>query len=156
MTDNVERLEAAELLEKHEIGLAHLYEVYAQKIPEHEAFWRALSTEERTHAFLVRNFRGLMDKKGIKSVARPFRRQEVEAAIKSLGDYLDYARREEISAGEALSTALELEARAIESMIFEVYEDDGEDLKRMLSTLSDDTRRHADTIREKFNQVINQ
>ena len=39
-----------ETLKEHEQALARLYEVYAEKFPEHEEFWTELAHEEVQHA----------------------------------------------------------------------------------------------------------
>jgi len=154
MENKEEQIEMAIMLEKNEIALAHLYLRYAEKLPEFAEFWKDLSEEERTHALMVRTFRTMIEDGSLVYEQRPYKAEEIKAYLADLNEHLNYAMRNEITITEALAVALEMECRALEKKIFEIYDNDPEELKSTLKTLNDDTDRHYECIKKMYDEQM--
>lgn len=148
-----EQIEAAKMMEKHEIALSYLYETYGKKIPGHASLWSKLSMEERSHSFMINTFRGMLEEGTLEVGGRSFKTEEVQASMEKLNDHMNYARRNDITAREALEAALELEGGILENRIFEVREGDPEDLRRVLSAIAEQTRGHYTRIKKRLEEL---
>ncbi len=83
-----------------------------------EKFWTDISTEERTHAFMVRTFRTMIEDGTLVYEERPFTTRDLEAYLNDLNEHLKHARKGDLTITEALSTALEMESRVLEKQTF--------------------------------------
>jgi len=143
-----EQKNAIVLLEKHEMALGHLYEVYAEKLPDHSDFWNDLSTQERSHGFMIRTFRELIESGELTYEDRNFDLDMINTSMEEVNSDVDYALRNDIDVFEALSTAMDLEKGMIEDGLFDIKPNDPEDLKNILEALCDDTKRHFRALEE--------
>ena len=149
-----EQIKMAEMIERYEIGLGYLYQACAEIFPECSAFWDEISMEERTHAYMIRVFRSMVEDGSIDAAERQFKADEVMVYIRDLDEHLGAARRREVSLTEALAVALEMESRSIEQHIFTVFSGDSEELKRVLTMLDEDTRKHYARSKELYEEKI--
>lgn len=153
MEERSGQVEMAEMLERYEIGLAHLYETFAKKVPEHKTFWDEIASEERTHAFLVRNFRSMMESGELEHGPRPFDATLVHKNLESLSKRMDHARRNPLSMADALEAAIEMENNMIERRVFESMDDDSAELKKVLEALMEGTREHYSKVKEMYRRL---
>jgi len=141
------QLEAMEMLQKHESALGHLYEVYGNKLPRHEAFWDDLVVQERSHAFMIQTLRAMIEGGSLVYEYRPFKKEEIKASMQKLSRFMDYALRNDIDMKEALETAMSMEKGMIEDGLFTPRPGDPEELVKVLEALSEDTTRHFQSIK---------
>lgn len=148
-----EQVKIAEQLQKYELGLSHLYRYYAGLFPEHQEFWENLSIEENTHAFMLNNFRKLIEKGEYKLSPRRFSLSSIENNLQRLSSLQNHAMKSGISLKEALESAMEIESGIIEHKIFDPFDDDPPEVKRILNALTEDTRRHSQTVKDLYHRL---
>ncbi|MFO8056379.1 MAG: hypothetical protein R6V10_03690 [bacterium] len=148
-----EQIKIAEHLQKYELGLSHLYATYARLFPEHREFWENLSVEENTHAFMLSTFKELIEKGDYSLTPRRFSLSAIENNMQKLSSFQNYAMKSGTSLKEALESAIEIETGIIENRTFDSHEDDPPEVKRILDALAEDTRRHAQTIKDLYRRL---
>ena len=72
MATKQDQIKTVELMEKYEDGLGHLCQVCAEKFPVAAEFWTEMSTDERTHAFMIRTFRAMLEEGDEEFEDRPY------------------------------------------------------------------------------------
>lgn len=148
MPSEVEQIETLGLMAAHESALADLYRAYAKALPEHEDFFSRLAADEVTHARMVAGF--VDDVKARKVYVRPgrFSSQSILSSLDFARERVAEAERGGMSLMEALSTAKDLEEGLIERKYFEIFEDDGPELMKLLERLAGETEAHRRKVTE--------
>jgi len=147
------QVELAEMLERYELGLASLYDVYKRKFPEHEKFWDELATEERSHAFMVKSLRSMIEDGSLVFSPRPFTGRDVEPYLLDLNEHANYAMKTDFSMIEALVTALEMEGRVLEKDVWQPMDGDSEELVKILEAIVRETEGHHDRIEKLYEKM---
>ena len=140
------------LLAKNEESIGHLYEVYAERLPEYAEFWTELVTEETEHSNWIHE---LMRKVGDGSVfiaKGRFRGQAIQTFLGYLEREIAKAKTAKISLIESLSTALYIEKSLIERKYFEVFDSDSAELGHLLEDLRSATEWHIQKIEKVWSE----
>ncbi|MBN1423116.1 hypothetical protein JXA88_01040 [Candidatus Fermentibacteria bacterium] len=135
------------LLEQNELAMAELYRQCATHVVEHAGFWNDLVTEEQTHALMFQVMRSLVEEGDI-DLSHRESWENVAAMAEAVKREIDAIKGQTLSALEALRFADAMEQNFTESRAFLVYPNDPPELVRLLSSVANDSRRHADRIRE--------
>ena len=148
MPSEAEQIQTLGLMAAHESALADLYRAYAKKLPGYEDFFNSLAADEVLHARMVAGF--VDDVKARKVYVRPgrFSSQSILSSLDFTKERVAEAERGEVSLMEALSTARDLEDGLIERKYFEVFEDDGPELMKLLARLAGETEAHRRKVAE--------
>ncbi len=132
------------LLEIHEERLSMLYNAYAKKFPEHEAFWSSLAAEEVEHARLVRQ---LSEEKGaVDYNTDKLNASAIETSIGYLNDQLANIKKYDITLINALSIAVNFERSIMDGKIYEAFKGRTLSTKNILKQLTDGLKKHVATI----------
>ena len=134
-------------MKEHELAIAELYKVYAEKFPEYKDFWSKFSSEEIQHADYINSLQTVVEESNEDFVIERFKIGAIENSTKYIKNLADTARQSDISLVNALSTAVYLEQALIEKNYFEVFESDSKQTKHILSLLAEDTRKHYEKLR---------
>jgi len=135
-----------DLVKQHEESLALLYSAYADRFPEHGAFWGRLADEETQHAAWVDYLRERLRDDEFGRIVNRFPRPAIEHSIAYVNRLIEEARHGETTDIRAMANALDLEQALIESRYFECVEGDSPELKHTLSLLADSTHEHFERI----------
>ena len=142
-------------LYQHEIAISQLYGAYADQFPEYEDFWGDLSAEEINHASSLEDLSKTV-KDGIESAELGvFSLSSIEASIERVKKLIAQVEDDDLNPLDALSYALRIEEGMIENRYFEAFKGDSPEVCNVLSTLAEDSRRHADTIRQALHECQN-
>jgi hypothetical protein len=139
--------EILDALKEHELALAELYEVYAEKFPEYKDFWTKFSSEEIQHADCINSLQTIVEESNEDFIVERFKIGAIENSTKYVKNLADTARQSDIPLIKALSTAVYLEQALIEKNYFEVFESDNAQTKHILSLLAEGTRKHYEKLR---------
>jgi len=137
-----------EAMKEHELALAELYEVYADKFPEYKDFWTKFSSEEIQHADWINTLQTKVEESPDDFVVERFAIGAVEHSTQYVKKQTNTARQSDMLLINALSTALHLEQALIEKKFFEVFEGDSMKTKHILSLLAQSTQKHYEIMRE--------
>ena len=135
-----------EAMKEHELALAELYAVYADKFPEYKDFWTEFSREEIQHADYIKTLQTIAEKSSEDFVVERFAVETVERSTEYVKGQVNKASQSDILLINALSTALYLEQALIEKKYFEVFQSDNPQTKQILSLLEQETRRHYERL----------
>jgi len=145
-----------EAMKEHELAIAGLYEVYAEKFPEHKDFWTKFVHEEIKHADCISSLQIIVDESTEDFVVERFKIGAIENSTKYVKNLADTARQSDISLINAISTAIYLEQALIEKNYFEAIESDNAQTKQILSLLARDTKNHYDKLNAVRAELIDQ
>jgi len=147
MRSQADQLQTIGLIGAHEAAIAELYRAYAARFPQYATLFTALFEEEIAHARLLAEFVEKVRTGTVQIQSDRFTPQAIHASLDHIGERLKEARKGEVSALAALSTAVDLENGLIEKRSFEVVETDAPELQRILRTLLTDTTAHGERLR---------
>ncbi len=146
---NAQQNEAIEYLARNEEAIARLYQAYADKFPDHQQFWLSLATDENNHAAQIRE---LLSQTNVRLKPDRFNIVTIQNQIKHVEDEIKKISRPEIKLIYALSFALNLELSLLEQKYFDVFDTDSIELKKVLSGLAEETKRHISIVREMWSK----
>jgi len=140
--------ELLEAMKEHELTLAHLYGLYAEKYPEYKDFWTELSLEENQHAAWLDKLWIEIENGSEDIVVERFPIGAVQRSTEYVKNLEDTTNQPDFTLVNALSTALRLEEALMENKFFEVCEGDSIKTKRTLNLLAQVTMEHCHRVRE--------
>ena len=135
-----------EAMKEHELALAELYEVYADKFPEYKDFWTKFSREEYQHADWINTLQTRFEESTEDFVIERFPIGAVENSTEYVKKLAVTTRQSDMLLINALSTAVHLEQALIEKKYFEVFEGDSAKTKKILSLLAQSTQKHYEKL----------
>ncbi|MHB8907421.1 MAG: hypothetical protein ACYDAA_00895 [Syntrophales bacterium] len=139
-----------DLLIRHETAIGHLYELFAEVLPEQRTFWEEMKEEERKHAdFLQELSHKEPLKKWFMNNGR-FKTLAIEGSIEYIERQLERVKKAGIGMLEALSIANDLEEALIEKQFISLNISGPEEIRNVMKGLVADTQRHRKTIAEKL------
>ncbi len=109
--------------------------------------------EENTHAMLLETFKDMIKDGRFDLSSRRFSFTIIEKNMEKLSSLQNHAMRSGISIKEAVESAMEVERGILEHKVFLSYDGDPPEVKRILNTLSEDTRRHSKEVKELYNKL---
>jgi dTDP-4-amino-4,6-dideoxygalactose transaminase len=146
MKTTQEAEEIVDALKEHEQAVARLYEVYAEKFPEHEEFWTELAHEEVQHANWLVILRDRIEKNDEDFAVERLPIATIQSSIGHVMQLAERARQSDFLFTDALSTALQLEEGFIENKYFEVFDGDSADTVHTLTMLAQATQAHYERL----------
>ena len=140
--------ELLEAMKEHELALARLYGLYAEKYPDYKDFWTSLSLEENQHAAWLDQLWSEIENGSEDIIIERFPIGAVQRSTEYVKKLEDTAYQADFLLVNALSTALRLEEALMENKFFEVCEGDSIKTKRTLNLLAQSTLEHCLKVRE--------
>ena len=144
----------ADALAAYEEAIGDLYDLYAVEFPRAAELWHGLSTEEYGHGSMIRDLGARVEDREVFLDGGRFQLREIEAAECSVREQIEVAQDSRMSLVEALERAADLEQSLIEQRSYEVFDSDGENVRKVLAYLRESSVRHRDRIRAYLEQVL--
>jgi rubrerythrin len=137
-----------QLLAQHEQAIGRLYQVYAERFPEHKAFWSRLAAEEAQHADWLQRLL-VRVKEGLGCVrSERFDAREVQDSLANIAQMIDQAAGPDFSSSDALANAAQMENALLEAQYFEIFQGQAAEVTQVQYCLADATRDHSREIQE--------
>ena len=146
-----ESIAILEAMIEHEKTISLLYEVYAEKFQEHNAFWRNLSKEEEEHASWIKQLQKGVEDGYAQFVVDRFPLATINYSISDIKQQIDESKKPDFQLINALSVAVDIERALIENNYFKVLAGDSDLMKSTLTLLAISTQEHLQTVRKMLN-----
>lgn len=148
---NLESKSILDAFEQNELNISRLYEIYSEKIPRKQAFWKKISKEEIRHAKEIRK----IDKEGEVSFEESkFHR----GIIRNIFDFVEVsvkeAEKKKLSHVEALNVALRVEQSFLEKKSFEIFAPNQKTVKEVLQKLNLETEGHIKKLQNELKNAV--
>ncbi|MBN1817423.1 MAG: hypothetical protein JW828_08680 [Sedimentisphaerales bacterium] len=141
-----------QILREHELLIARLYKVYAERFSQLCSFWRELSAEEISHANWLGSLQSKIENGSESILMERFPIAAVQTSLQYVRKQMDRVNDPEFSLLNALSIAMHLEEALIENKYFEVLPEDGEKMREVLTLLARGTQTHLQKVRQAVQQ----
>jgi hypothetical protein len=142
MEEKNENYDLVEKARQHELALAELYGLYAQKLEYNKVFWQAISDQEKSHANMIEFLQAKAEGGQIAVNEQRFSPEVMKFLAEKAAQALDEAKDENFSHERALKTALEMEKSLVEKRYFELFRVEDEELKKIVDKLEKETKQH--------------
>ena len=140
---NSEHKELVDLFVKQEFLIDELYKLFAKKYPEHKAFWTKMAKEEQQHAFLIKRMVESDSLNKIKFSQGELRAGILASSMKFIEATIsEYKKNEDVPITQAVRTALQLEKGLWERKVFDCFEGDSDEVRRIMDSLNSEQGIH--------------
>ncbi|SRR6266702_1236905 len=134
---NGDQKELVELFVRQEILIGTLYKHFAKRFPGYKDFWTEMVTEEYQHASLIQRLTECDPTDKFKFLQGELRSNNLAASIKSISDLITGFKKDKaFSIAQAAGLALHLEKTLWEKKVFQYFEGDSDDVRRIMDTLN--------------------
>jgi hypothetical protein len=149
---NSDQKELVELFMKQEILIGTLYKLFAKRYPEYEAFWTEMATEEQKHASWIHRLTERDPKDQFKFSQGELRSKHLDSSIMSIEGLISgFKNNKDFPIIQAVSIALHLEKALWEKKVFQYFEGDSDEIRRVMNSLNLEQEIHINKI-DKFAQ----
>lgn len=136
-----------------ETSMAEFYNACYEKWPVYDV-WNELSAQERSHANVIEKIKDFISgESGYIEINRNFR----VAAIDTVKDFVDSnmnrLKKDELSVKKALFISKDIENSILESEFYELIDMDNLEFKRMIESVSEETRNHRKLIEKEIKKA---
>ncbi len=136
------QMQAIESLARNEELISRLYATFAEKIPEHRAFWEKMAGEETQHANMIRALAFEVHEGNVRFKEEIFDELSVGMFQDYVKAFLAQSRKKELSEEKAFEAALAIEHDLIERNFFILFETEEEELALIFEGVASSTREH--------------
>lgn len=137
-----------EILAANEEKIMQLYEIFSLKFPADGQLWSGLSHDEMIHAAMIKNLGEMTFKTDISFDAGKFSLERLEKIGAHLDREIKKAANDGFSRKSALKLALGFEKTLLAAKLFETFDSEVDDMKKLFGLLKSDTLRHACAIKD--------
>ena len=135
LTDDQKELVA--LFVKQEFLIGSLYKLYAKRYPEYRGFWTEMAVEESQHAALIRRITEGDSTNKIKFSEGELRSSILVSSIKFIeGIITEFRNNKQFPIAQAVGIALQLEKGLCEGKVFQHFEGDSDDVRKVMNSLN--------------------
>jgi hypothetical protein len=145
--------DVVEALAAHEDALGELYSVYSFKFPKESDFWHRLSSEEHSHAQLLRNLAAKAEGLHVFVDVERFDLPSIRGANVAVAELIAVAEGSSGRLREALLSAIQLEEAIIESKAFTVFSTDAPAVRATLDDLREQSSNHRRRLVDKLESL---
>ncbi len=147
--------QVTEKLLSFELILAKLYDTFAERFPEQQQFWLDIARQEKGHAKVLRKFdRFISERPDMANVVLGrFPLNLIKSTHDRIQDFIDQANDPDFTLVKALEAAVQIERTIIEQKFYEVYDSDNEQIKILLTLLTEESIQHAQKIKNKLKEL---
>ena len=140
------------LFNELEKALGDMYELFAERFPEHNDLWQTLIKEEREHAEAVQKLYQLTYQREALFDEGIIKAEGVQSIIDYVRDTCNIARLGKYSAMQALTTAHDLEKSLIAKSIFSHFKVSPQ-FADMLRYLREGSQNHIELTKNELNKI---
>jgi hypothetical protein len=134
---NSDQKELLELFMRQEILIGKLYKLFSYRYPEYKVFWTEMAMEERQHASWIRRLSELDTTDKFKFSQGELRSNDLASSIESIEGLIGGVKNNrEFSITQAVSMALLIEKALWEKKVFQCFEGDSDEVRRIMNTLN--------------------
>ena len=131
-----------QLLQKHELVIAALYDKFGDLCPESKKAWQGFAAEERRHARWIGALQTHLDSKTVSFEQTRMTIQSATIAIEYIERQIESIEETQIDLKKALIIALDIEKSLLESAFFKVFKLGGPKADSIRSRLMEATEAH--------------
>jgi hypothetical protein len=148
MTKSLKPIDVIDLLGTQEYKIALLYKEFSERFPIYKDMWSELVKDELEHQRLILSFKKYLDEGKIFFNGMMLRVENIKEHIQFIEDVIDKTLTEGLTLKEAVKTALEIEGSMIDQDFFIFFTGDAKILNAGLQTLTNETNKHYNTLRD--------
>jgi len=144
---NDEQKELVDLFVQQELLIGKLYKVFSYRYPEYKVFWTGMASEEHLHASWIKRLavRDTTDK--FRFSQGELRLNSLAASIASLEGLISGVKKnKEFSITQAVSLSLHLEKALWEKKVFQCFEGDSDEVRKVMDKLDVEQKIHIKKI----------
>jgi len=144
---NDEQKELVNLFVQQELLIGKLYKVFSYRYPEYKVFWTGMASEEHLHASWIKRLavRDTTDK--FRFSQGELRLNSLAASIASLEGLISGVKKnKEFSITQAVSLSLHLEKALWEKKVFQCFEGDSDEVRKVMDKLDVEQKIHIKKI----------
>lgn len=142
------------LMLKQETLLGNLYQIFAQKFPEHEKLWHKLAKEEQKHAGWLEQLRVASEKKVVLFNEGRIKTYTLETFVQNLKEKIKRAEEDGFDVRQALVCTIDLERCLIEKNVFSHFEGLTEKASNTMKFLAKETMEHQELAQNLYAKTI--
>jgi hypothetical protein len=147
---NSDQKELVALFVNQEILIGTLYKLFAERYPEYKAFWTEMVIEEYQHASCIQRLTERDPTDQVKLSQGELRAHVLAASIKSIEGLISgFKENEDFPITQAVNIALQLEKALWEKKVFQYFEGDSVEVRRVMDSLNLEQEIHIKRI-DKF------
>ena len=147
---NNDQKELVELFVKQEFLISKLYKLFSFRYPEYKNFWTEMAAEEHLHASWIKRLTERDPTDKFKFTQGELRLSTLVSSIESIEGLINGVKNnKEFSISQAVSLALHLEKALWEKNVFQCFDGDSDDVRKILDSLNVEQVSHIRKI-EKF------
>jgi hypothetical protein len=144
---NSEQKEIVELFVKQELLICKLYKVFSYRYPEHKTFWIKMASEEQLHASWMKRLaiRDTTDK--FRFTQGELRLNSLTSSIESMEGLISGVKKDKsFSITQAVSLSLHIEKALWERKVFQCFEGDSDEVRKVMDKLDVEQKIHIKKI----------
>ena len=142
--------ELVELFVKQEFLIGKLYKLFSYRYPEYKAFWTEMAKEEHQHATWIKRLSELDSTYNVNFSQGDVRLNALASSIESIEGLIAKVKKDsDFSISQAVSLSLHLEKALWETKVFQCFEADSDEVRRIMDTLNKEQKIHIKKI-DKF------
>jgi hypothetical protein len=152
---NSDQKKLVELFVRQEILIGKLYKLFSYRYPEYSVFWTEMAMEERQHASWIKRLSELDTTDKFKFSQGELRSTDLASSIESIEGLISGVKNNrEFSITQAVSMALLLEKALWEKKVFQCFEGDSDEVRRIMNTLNLEQEFHIKKINKFARQFL--
>lgn len=144
---NSEQKKLVDLFVMQELLIGKLYKLFSYRYPEHKVFWTKMASEEHLHASWIKRLaqRDTTDK--FRFSQGELRLPVLTSSIESIEGFIsDFKKNRDFSITQAVSLSLHLEKALWERNVFQCFEGDSDEVRKVMDNLNLEQKLHIKKI----------
>jgi rubrerythrin len=142
--------ELVELFIKQEILIGTLYKFFANRYPEYRAFWTDMASEEHQHASWIKRLTERDPTDKFRFSQGELRSENLASSIESIESLISgFKINKACTISQAAGISLHIEKALWDKNVFQFFEGDSNEVRKILDTLHSEQKAHVKRI-EKF------
>ena len=134
---NSDQKELVKLFVRQELLIGKLYKLFSYRYPEYKVFWTEMAKEEHLHASWIKRLSEGDTTDKFKFSQGELRSNDLASSIESIEILFSGVKNNrEFSINQAVSLALHLEKALWEKKVFQCFEGDSDEVRRIMDTLN--------------------
>jgi hypothetical protein len=146
--------EVLQLLEKHELSIATLYETFGSVLLESKNAWMAIAHEERLHAKWINTLSKYVKDGKIAFEKTKITTQSIKTAIDYIENQKNKTLREKSDLKQCLNIAINIEKALLENAFFRVFKLDVPATQKIRTRLEEETKGHIEKLVQWRERII--
>ena len=141
---NSDQKELVGLFVRQEFIIGKLYKLFSFRYPEYKDFWTEMAKEEHLHASWIRRLTERDPTNKFKFSQGELRANTLASSIESIeGLIAGVKNNREFTISQAVSMALHLEKALWEQKVFQCFEGDSDEVRKILDSLNVEQKIHV-------------